>query len=284
MREQARRLATRTTAVLRSAANLLDERLRRAFTRFLNDEVRDYQLTVPNDMARLYEHMRKGDVVLVEGRLRISALVKYVTQSPWSHCALYVGDELLRRGSRLREEARARFGPLADRLVVEALIDEGVVAAPLEKYRAHNLRICRPSRIASLDLDRVIDSVVSDLGKPYDGRNFRDLALMLLSPIRVGALKTRSVETCLGSCTDLEVICSGMIGKAFQRVGFPILPAVEGGAPPRMRHHSRILPRDFDLSPNFRVIKFESLPPAPSIRPPGERNGWRDELEERIAR
>lgn len=230
----------------------LKERLRGAVARLLNREVGAYELKVPNDMTRVYGRIRRGDVVLVEGKLRISQLVKYATQSQWSHSALYVGDELLRRGGRLREQALASFGELANRLIVEALNDEGVVAAPLEKYRSHNIRVCRPDGIDSDDLDRVIGSVLADLGKQYDRRNLVDLALTLLSPVKFGPLKNRTIETCLGNCTDLQVICSGMIAKAFQAVGYPIFPQVDG------RHYSRVLPRDFDLSPNFQVIKFSA--------------------------
>ncbi len=248
--------------------------MKRAVSRFLNREVASYDLKVPNDMARIYRDVRKGDVVLVEGTLRISQLVKYLTQSQWSHSAFYVGDELLRRGGRLREQALASFGEFADRLIVEALTDEGVIAVPLEKYCTHNIRICRPSHIHPADLDRVVNSVVADLGKSYDDRNLLDLALMLVSPVRFGPLKTRSIEACLGNCTELQVICSGMIAKAFQRVGYPILPVVAGaaaegsallGAGPHgnlpARHYSQTLPRDFDVSPNFNIVKFEPLGP-----------------------
>ena len=228
-------------------------------------------------MARLYQHIRKGDVVLVEGELRISQLVKYATQSQWSHSALYVGDELLRRDGQLREQALAHFGEFADRLLVEALTAEGVVASPLEKYRWHNLRVCRPYGIEPADLDRVVDSVVADLGKRYDNRNFLDLTLMLLSPVKFGFLKTRTLQTCLGNCTDLQVICSGMIAKAFQRVSYPILPQIDVGDPPdeklletdpyrrplTMRHYSQILPRDFDLSPYFQIVKFNVIENGP---------------------
>lgn len=260
----------RVGAALRWPLTALKDRLRGAVARFLNRPIAPYELKVPNNMARLYRHIRKGDVVLVEGELRLSQLVKYATQSQWSHSALYVGDELLRRGGRLRDRALADFGPLADRLLIEALTDKGVVAAPLAKYQWHNIRICRPYHIDPADLDRVLDSVVADLGKQYDSRNFRDLALMLLSPVKFGFLKTRTIETCLGNCTELQVICSGMIAKAFQQVGYPILPHVNGGnshdeqadpyrRPLTMRHYSQILPRDFDLSPNFQIIKFNLI-------------------------
>ncbi len=260
-------------AAFPSPLTALKARMKRAVSRFLNREVAAYELKASNDMARVYREIRKGDVVLVEGTLRISQLVKYLTQSQWSHSAFYVGDELLRRGGRLRAEALARFGELADRLLVEALTDEGVNAVPLEKYSTHNIRICRPAHIHPADLDRVVDSVVADLGKAYDDRNLLDLALMLASPVRFGPMKTRAIEACLGNCTELQVICSGMIAKAFQRVGYSILPVVAGAAAeggsvleagpngilPAIRHYSQTLPRDFDASPNFEIVKFNTL-------------------------
>ncbi len=263
-------------AALHTPLTALKERLRAAVARRLNREVAGYELKVPHSMGRLYAHIRKGDVVLIEGKLRISQLIKYATQSLWSHSALYVGDELLRRGGRLRAAALANFGPLADRLVIEALTDEGVVAAPLAKYRRHNIRVCRPVGIDAADLDRVVDSVIADLGKQYDSRNLVDLTLTLLSPVKLGPLKTRTTQSCLGNCTDLQVICSGMIAKAFQRVGHPILPWIDVGHPPddgvpdedpdalprTMRHYSQILPRDFDLSPNFQIVNFDVIQAA----------------------
>lgn len=259
-------------AVLRMPLLALEERLWRAAGDFLNREVPGYELKAFNDMARLYHVIRKGDVVLLEGRLRISQFIKFATQSPWTHSALYVGDELLRQGGRLREQAEINFGEHADRLIVEALTGEGVIAAPLEKYQAHNLRVCRPSGIDPADLGRVLEYVLADLGKQYDNQNLLDLALILLSPIDFGFLKTRTGQTCLGRCTDRQVICSGMIAKAFQRVGYSVRPDVNPGGPqrgnrldvdasagsPAVRHYSQILPRDFDLSPNFEVINVNA--------------------------
>jgi hypothetical protein len=152
-------------------------------------------------------------------------------------------------------------------------VEDGVVAAPLAKYEGHNLRVCRASDIAQADLDRVVDTVLADLGKSYDTRNFVDLALLLLAPLTPSGRPKRRSTTCLGRCTDLEVICSGMIARAFQAVGHPVLPqsapgdstpanagAERSGRPVMtMRHHSRILPRDFDLSPNFEIVKLNAL-------------------------
>src|SRR5438034_159717 len=80
------------------------------------------------------------------------------------------------------------------------------------------------------DMTRVYQYIKrGDLGKRYDNRNFIDLTLMLLSPIKFGPLRRRTIETCLGNCTDLQVICSGMIAKAFHRVGYPILSELDIG-------------------------------------------------------
>ena len=226
----------------------------------LNHDVSEYQLTAPNDMAGLYWELRAGDVILVEGRLRVSALVKYVTQSSWSHVAIWIGDALLRRDALTRERALAAFGDAANRLIVEALSGEGVVTSPLDKYTSHNLRICRPDGLSPAQIERVIDAVLEDVGKPYDARNFFDLGLRLVSPLRFGSLRNRDPEACVGACTEREVTCSSMLAKAFARVGYPIRPSAS--------HHSQITPKDFDLSPHFRVIKPGESRHVPHVQLP----------------
>ena len=64
-----------------------------------------------------------------------------------------------------------------------------------------------------------------------------------------------------------------MIAKAFQRIGYPILPQIDVGnpldeklletGPLKMRHYSQILPRDFDLSPSFQIVKFNVIENGP---------------------
>src|SRR5713226_2092936 len=92
----------------------LISRLRRgiidALLSILTKPIKRYTLTIPNDMAALERHVRKGDVVLVEGNQRISECVKYLTQSSWSHAALYVGDEPLKHGPELKRRLIEEFG------------------------------------------------------------------------------------------------------------------------------------------------------------------------------
>ena len=68
----------------------------------------------------------------------------------------------------------------------------------------------------------------------------------------------------LGSGDPTRAICSTLIAQAFQSVQYPILPRVEknlSGDPTvareilQIHHHSLFTPRDFDLSPYFKVVK-----------------------------
>ena len=87
-------------------------------TSLLTKPVARYSLRVPNDMAQLRRYIRKGDVLLVEGNERISEVMKYLSQSSWSHAALYVGDEPLRRSPEMRRELIEKYGDEANYLLV----------------------------------------------------------------------------------------------------------------------------------------------------------------------
>ena len=245
-----------------------------AVMRRLDDPNERYQQRIVNNMANLYRVIRPGDVVLVEGRSRIARYIKVFSQSHWSHVAIHVGDAAGRGGplagsGRLprdlsREDAR--------HLLVEANSGEGVVVVPLRKYEHYNIRICRPMGIRDDDRQRVIARIIAAVGKRYDQRNIVDIALMQLH--LKGGNGSRPTDR-LGAGSEYEVFCSGMIAEAFQNVGYPIVPVLVPAGRGRlvlkdnpwgqrlhMRHFSQILPRDFDLSPNFDIIKFNIPDPS----------------------
>ena len=58
---------------------------------YLQKEVPGYEPFTPSDPEHLRGVIQPGDVLLVEGNNRISGIIKYLTQSTWSHAALYVG-------------------------------------------------------------------------------------------------------------------------------------------------------------------------------------------------
>ena len=94
-------------------------------TSLLTKPIARYSLRVPNDIAQLRKHIRKCDVLLVEGNERISEVMKYLSQSSWSHAALYVGDEPLKQSPELRRELIEKYGDEANYLLVEALLESG---------------------------------------------------------------------------------------------------------------------------------------------------------------
>jgi hypothetical protein len=84
------------------------------------------------DLALMSQILKPSDVVRVEGKRRISTAIKYLTQSSWSHAAIYVGG-----CGGLDSEGRVRA-------FVEADIEKGVRAFPIEEPEGLHLRICRP--------------------------------------------------------------------------------------------------------------------------------------------
>jgi hypothetical protein len=247
----------------------------------LTKPIKNYALSIPNDMAALKRHIRKGDVILVEGNERISECIKYLTQSSWSHSALYVGDEPIRRNPALKAELVEKYGEEAHFLVVEALVESGVVLTPLSKYRDFNIRVCRPYNLSTADRTEVLDEALRSVGDVYDLKNVVDLARYFL-PVSLVPARLRRQALTFGSGQPTRVICSSLIASSFARVRFPIVPRFEQlpdeslaarrrlwpiGAKPGARPYgvlkvvspTLITPRDFDLSPYFEIIKFNII-------------------------
>jgi len=192
---------------------------------YLTEPLPHYQRFVWNDPQALRRHIRKGDVLLVDGDNRVSQIIKYLTQSCWSHAALYVGDELLRRGGETADRAREVYGEDAEDLLVEAL-PHGVVASPLSKYIDFNIRITRPHRLRPEHLKVIVDDALAAIGWRYDLRNVLDLARYLV-PVHLVPNFLRRTALHFGSGEPTEVICSSLLGRLFEKVRFPILPQIE---------------------------------------------------------
>jgi hypothetical protein len=232
---------------------LLD-RIGRRLARKLNEPSSGYKPYTPSDFPTLCRVLRPGDVVLVEGGERISTAIKYLTQSTWSHAAMYVGD-LLPAPADGSERPR----------LVEVNLGQGCVAAPLSKYASFNTRICRPVGLTPEDRRAVAEFMIARIGLHYDLRNIFDLARYFL-PTPPVPVRWRRRMIAFGSGDPTRAICSSLIARAFQSVRYPILPEVRTvkvrhGTREAMaeilhiRHHSLFAPRDFDLSPYFEIVK-----------------------------
>lgn len=203
------------------------------------------------DFAVLEAALRPGDVILVEGDGRISAAIRYLTQSTWSHAALYVGRVL---------------DPNGPAMLVEVNLGEGCVASPLAKYECFNLRVCRAFGLTEAERTAVVRFLAARIGTRYDLRNVLDLARYFLPEPPVPR-RFRRRMLALGAGDPTRAICSSMIAQAFQSIRYPILPNVTHALRTdrraramrreilHIRHHSLFAPRDFDLSPYFQVVK-----------------------------
>jgi hypothetical protein len=229
-------------------SRLLDA-IGRVIARYLDQPVAGYEPFTPSDPDALRQSLQPGDVLLVEGNARISGVIKYLTQSTWSHSALYVGTIEGRRGDDGEPH-----------VLIEANAGEGVVSAPLSKYTRFHTRICRPVGLTEADCGVVCAYALDRLGFAYDLKNITDL-MRYLFPLPVPQ-RWRRRMIALGSGDPTRLICSALIADAFSAVRYPILPRITRAESRQareeileIRHSSLYCPRDFDISPYFNVVK-----------------------------
>ena len=215
------------------------------------------------DFARLRFELRPGDVILIEGRSRVSEVIKLITQSSWSHAALYVGRLFDVRDPKLRAIIETNFtGDPEDQLIVEALMGRGTIIEPLSKYRREHLRICRPDGLAPDDAQKVIGHALRGIGLAYDMRQILDLARFFF-PWAILPRRWRSSLFQHNVGTPTRTVCSTLLAEAYNAVDFPILPFIDRGSDGSLRFFKRnprlFSPRDFDYSPYFDIIKYPFL-------------------------
>ena len=221
---------------------------------YLSQPIPHYEPFSTYEIPLLEKAMEPGDILLVEGNTRISTAIKYLTQSTWSHSAFYAG-----QSTGIENEAGETCS------LIEAELKDGVIASPLSKYHNFNVRICRPVGLTEEDRNRVVDRMVSSVGVHYDLKHIFDL-LRYFIPMPPVPIRFRRQLIALGSGDPSRAICSSLIAESFQSISYPILPKVEKKTviSPyyysvkvlyNIRHHSLFTPRDFDVSPYFKIVK-----------------------------
>lgn len=224
----------------------------RAIARHLEGESRAPYVSVPTAPDALRRVARPADVLLVDGRRRISTAIKYLTQSTWSHAALCVGN----------------LGDAAGQTphFIEADPLHGVRIVSVDTFAGCHVRICRPIGLDAAEIAAICAYAAGRIGQSYDLRNVVDLARYLFPTPPVPAGWRRRMIA-LGSGEPTKAICSSLVAQAFQSIRYPILPTIsqDMGDDPNcencirdilhIRHHSLFTPRDFDVSPYFEIIK-----------------------------
>ena len=221
---------------------------------------------LPSDSAPMYSferlsyEIRPGDVILVEGRSKVSNVIKLITQSPWTHAALYIG----RLYDISDPELQARIRNYTDaepheQLIIETMLGEGTVIYPLTKYHNEHLRICRPKGLSPADANQVIGYTIGRLGTDYNIRQLLDLARFMF-PYGILPRRWRSSLFTHNAGNPTRTVCSTMLAEAFQSVKFPLLPFAEITEGEKIHLYQRnprlVTPKDFDYSPYFDIIKY----------------------------
>ena len=101
---------------------------------------------------------------------------------------------------------------------------------------------------------------INRIGFGYDTKNIVDLMRFLI-PLPVPQ-RWRRRMIAFGSGDPTKIICSALIAQAFDAVRYPILPKITRAASRKarreilhIRNSSLYMPRDFDISPYFEIVK-----------------------------
>nr|WP_136250014.1 lipo-like protein [Ningiella ruwaisensis] len=250
------------------------QRLGNWLANYLTKPSAEYDSFSPISKDALASTLQLGDVLLVEGKSRVSTAIKYLTQSTWSHVCIFVGESKIAedkvKESKV-EESIENF-PL-----VEADVVEGVIRIPIDKYEGFNLRICRPVGLTDEDKMTLVKFIHDSIGHQYDTKHIFDL-LRYLFPTPPVPQRFRRRMLAFGSGDPTKAICSTLVAQAFHAIHYPILPidlshelaqtkksSLLHALNPftktskrlklQKRHYSHFVPRDFDLSPYFQIIK-----------------------------
>lgn len=183
--------------------------------------------------------LRPCDVILIEGKSRVSKAIQFITESNWSHAAIFIG----------------KFKNYEDCLI-EVKLTDGCIHTDLNYYSNYNIRVCRPMFLNSLMKKNMLKFLKNKIGVTYDLKNIFDL-MRYIYPNPPVPKKFRRNLIGIGAGSPTKAICSTLIAQGFEQANHPILPLEETSKKVNLvkRHHSFCLPKDFDISPFFEIIK-----------------------------
>ena len=183
--------------------------------------------------------LRPCDVILIEGKSRVSKAIQFITESNWSHAAIFIG----------------KYKNFENCLIEVKLVD-GCTYTDINYYSNYNIRVCRPMFLSSLAKRDMLNFFKNKIGVTYDLRNIFDLCRFAYPNPPIPKKYRRNLIG-IGAGTPTKAICSTLIARGFEKANHPILPLQEISEKRNLvkRHHSFCLPKDFDISPFFEIIK-----------------------------
>lgn len=191
--------------------------------------------------------LQPGDVILVAGKTRFASLVCRLTQSSWSHVAIYVGPG---------------HDPDPVRCIIEADIEAGVRMITLAELADHDIQVVRASSLPESSRQELIDYLLARVGRRYDLNHVVELArLMLFAPSPLG--RWLSPKT-MRRADPTRAICSTLVAHALFTAG------VSFGASPivaaRLQHAVMSPQADLSAALDYLVPgDFERLPEFVSV-------------------
>ena len=109
------------------------------------------------DFNIICSKIRPTDILMVDGRSRISKMIKLVTQSPWSHAALYIGRLQDIKDPQMQARIRQYYsGSPEKQLLIESEIGKGTIITTVDDYKNDHLRIVRPEWLLKEDVNKVM--------------------------------------------------------------------------------------------------------------------------------
>lgn len=238
----------------------LYQKLYDPIVKWLNDESKPRNLPM-SDFERLRYEIKQCDIILVEGRSRVSDVIKVITQSPWSHAALYIGRLHDIEDPVVRKKIKAFYDGQPDtQLIVESQLGLGTVIRPLHIYDRDHLRICRPKELSYQRAQDIIKFTTDRLGVDYDIRQILDLARFMFPwTFLPRSWRSSLFKHNIGGVT--KTVCSTLIAEAFDSINYPILPLaqrknIEGQTHLFRKNPKLCTPSHFDYSPYFDIVKY----------------------------
>ncbi len=212
------------------------------------------------DFDRIRAELTPCDVVLVEGRSKADNTLKTVSESEWSHAALYIGRLIDLEDKELRTRITNHYEYEPDiPLIIENRLGQGTIVSPLNTLEREHIRICRPKGLANKDAHQVIRYAISRLGSHKNVLQLFDLARFFM----FWSLTPRSWRLGLfryAAGKHTKNASASLISEGFDFIQFPILPLVKkagnNGVQLFRRRPRLCLPVDFDRSPYFDIVKY----------------------------
>ncbi|WP_152619486.1 C40 family peptidase [Cohnella kolymensis] len=132
--------------------------------------------------------MKIGDIIFVRSSSPFSWLIRWLTRSEYSHCAIY----------------------LTEKKIIEA---DALKRVKISKNRYHD---CPSVDLCLNDNEKVrlVEYLINQIGKPYDYKQIAGLFLRL-----IGLSKKQNLWDSVNS-----VICSELIDRGYGSIGRDLLP------------------------------------------------------------